>query len=221
MFWREPIVGCHRRLWKEPVVMCGNCNVRQAMLQQVFRVTTFCINNTCFQSFSTLISRIVHHAVLKFSPCHNRLLLKALTCPYQYTCSCCSMPRMQYYGFADNRKHWTTDEGAVQQLLFVFFCGNVNNPKYVWIIIMWKNDFFWISQDKLSGGVLAWLSAWSEVQTSICPSWCHCHSLSLASVKSRLVSPFWYRPTRVVPDKGPLNVCVCVWLHLTGEMDKS
>jgi len=37
-----------------------------------------------------------------------------------------------------------------------------------------------------------------------------CHSLSLASVKSSLVLPFWYRPTRVVPEKGPLNVCVCV-----------
>jgi len=63
---------------------------------------------------------------------------------------------------------------------------------------------------KLSGGVLAWLSVWSEVQTCIRPRWCHCHSLSLASVKSRLVSPFWYRLTRVVLDKGPLNVCVCV-----------
>ena len=31
-----------------------------------------------------------------------------------------------------------------------------------------------------------------------------------ASVKSRLVLPFWYRLTRVVLDKGPLNVCVCV-----------
>ena len=38
---------------------------------------------------------------------------------------------------------------------------------------------------KLSGGVLAWLSVWSDVQTCIWPSWCHCHSLSLASVKSR------------------------------------
>jgi len=26
----------------------------------------------------------------------------------------------------------------------------------------------------LRGGVLAWLSAWSETQTSIWPSWCHC-----------------------------------------------
>ena len=39
---------------------------------------------------------------------------------------------------------------------------------------------------KVSGGVLAWLSVWSEVQTCIWPSGCHCHS-SLASVKSRLV----------------------------------
>ena len=63
---------------------------------------------------------------------------------------------------------------------------------------------------KLSGWLLAWLSVWSQVQTCIWPSWCHCHSLSLASVKSRLVLPFWYQLTRVVPDKGPLNACVCV-----------
>ena len=50
---------------------------------------------------------------------------------------------------------------------------------------------------KLSGEVLAWLSVWSKVQTCIWPRWCHCHSLSLASVKSRLVLPFWYRLSRV------------------------
>ena len=31
------------------------------------------------------------------------------------------------------------------------------------------------------------LTVWSEMQTCKRPSWCHCHSLSLASVKSRLV----------------------------------
>ena len=36
------------------------------------------------------------------------------------------------------------------------------------------------------------------------------HSPSLASVKSRLVFPFWYRPTQIVPEKRPLNGCVCV-----------
>ena len=54
---------------------------------------------------------------------------------------------------------------------------------------------------------------WSEVQICIWPSCCHCHSLSLAPVKSRLVLPFWYRLTRVVPDKGPLNVRVCVYIY--------
>jgi len=41
--------------------------------------------------------------------------------------------------------------------------------------------------------------------------------LSLASVKSRLVLPFWYRPTRVVQEKGPLNGCVCVYIMVIIE----
>ena len=48
------------------------------------------------------------------------------------------------------------------------------------------------------------------MQTCIWPSGFHCHLLSLASVKSRLVLPFWYQLTWVVPEKWPLNVCVCV-----------
>jgi len=46
---------------------------------------------------------------------------------------------------------------------------------------------------KLSGGVLAWLSVWSEMQTCTRPSWCHCHSLSQRAVK---------------------RVCVCVYVFL-------
>ena len=60
------------------------------------------------------------------------------------------------------------------------------------------------------------------MQTCIWPSWCHCHSLSLASVKSRLVLPFWYRLTRVVPEKGPLNGCVPTFSlngHFQAAMD--
>ena len=34
----------------------------------------------------------------------------------------------------------------------------------------------------------------------------------IASVKSSLVLPFWYRLIRVVPDKGPFSGCVCcIW----------
>ena len=71
---------------------------------------------------------------------------------------------------------------------------------------------------KLSGGVLAWLlSVWSEVHTCIWPSWCHCHSLSLASVKSRLVLPYCYRLTRVVPVKRVLLLLLllsCLYVFL-------
>jgi len=69
---------------------------------------------------------------------------------------------------------------------------------------------------KLSGGVLAWLSVWSEVQTCIWPSWCHCRSLSIASIKSGSVLPVWYRLNRVVAlvaDKGPLSARARVCLH--------
>ena len=40
----------------------------------------------------------------------------------------------------------------------------------------------------------------------------HCLLLH-ASVKSRLVLPFWYRLTQLVPDKGVLNGCVWVWWY--------
>jgi len=86
----------------------------------------------------------------------------------------------------------------VQQILMYF--GVFLDLKLVICVAHWST---------LSGGVLAWLSVWSEVQTYIWPSWCHCHWLFLASVKSRLVLPFWYQLTRVVPDEGPLNGCVC------------
>ena len=72
--------------------------------------------------------------------------------------------------------------------------------------LAWKN---WV--------VRCWRGYLSGARCRLCiwPSWCHCHSLSLASVKSsRLVLPFWYRLTRVVPDEGPLNgfvVCCCCY----------
>ena len=91
-----------------------------------------------------------------------------------------------------------------------FYCSRmVISGLAVMEIYRKQNDKFQYSWVVL---VLAWLSVWSEVQTCIWPSWCHCHSLSLASVKSRLVLPFCYRLTRVVPDKGPLNGCLCVVL---------
>jgi len=85
-------------------------------------------------------------------------------------------------------------------------------PSVLWRCWLGSRKGIWPVK-KLSGGVLAWLSVCSEVQTFIWSIWCHCYSLSVASVKCRLILPFCYRLTWVVPDKGPLNVCSVVYEH--------
>jgi len=46
-----------------------------------------------------------------------------------------------------------------------------------------------------------------------------CHSLSLASVKSRLVLPLWYQLTWVVLEKGrQTSACVCECRHVVPEI---
>ena len=100
--------------------------------------------------------------------------------------------------------------------LFIMYCVQ---PSVLWRC--WLGGRKGIRPVKnLTGGVLAWLSVWSEVQTCIWPSWCHCHSLSLASVKSWLVLPFWYRLNWVVLDKGPLNGCVCVCVLCAADISR-
>jgi len=63
---------------------------------------------------------------------------------------------------------------------------------------------------KLGGGMLAWLSVWGEVQICIWPCWCHCHSPSLASVKSKLVLVPAHPGN---PGQSPVGrkMNVCVW----------
>jgi len=62
---------------------------------------------------------------------------------------------------------------------------------------------------KLSGGVLAWLSVWSEVQTCILAQLMPLLLTVSCSSKIQIGLPFWYWLTRVVPEKGPLNGCAC------------
>ena len=68
---------------------------------------------------------------------------------------------------------------------------------------------------KLSGGVLAWLSVWSEVQTCIWPSWCQCHSLSLCFSKIQIRFTFLVPAHPGSPGQGPLNARarVCWWWY--------
>ena len=99
----------------------------------------------------------------------------------------------------------------------ISFClinsGGLSSP------IKQKNTFTALTQEghltckKLSGGVLAWLSVWSELQACICPSWCHCHSLSLASD--------WFYLSGAGYPGGPGKRAVkwvCVWGGLSSQM---
>jgi len=63
---------------------------------------------------------------------------------------------------------------------------------------------------KLSGGVLAWLSAWSEVRRGADLHMAQLMPLPLAvscSSKIQIGFTFWYRLTQVVLEKRPLNGC--------------
>ena len=118
--------------------------------------------------------------------------------------------------------------GLVLFLFTGFFCllsyieciGIRANPfSALMLLVGWQEGQ--LACKKLSGGVLVWLSVWSEVQTCMWSSWCHCHcylplvclsapylGVYLASVKLRSVLPFWYLLTRVVLDDRLLNGCV-------------
>ena len=98
---------------------------------------------------------------------------------------------------------------------FMYLCNSTFVQCYLPSVLWrcWLGGRKGIQPVKKSGGVLVWLSVWSKVQTCIWPSWCRCYSLSLASVKSRLVLAFWYRLTWVVPEKGPLYGCVCTFIQ--------
>jgi len=107
-------------------------------------------------------------------------------------------------------RHWT---------VCVFVC------QCIWLVVafsaltllVWRQEWHPACKE-LSGGVLAWLSVWSEVQSCIWSSGCRCHSLSLASVKSRLVLPLWYRLTCGPGQRAVKRVCVCVCVcvHVVG-----
>jgi len=90
-------------------------------------------------------------------------------------------------------------------------------PRKNWVIRCWCGYLSGEGADYLHmvgpmpNGVLLWLSVWSKVQTCIWSSWCHCHSLSLASAKSRLVFTFLVVAHLGSPGKRAVKrVCVCV-----------
>ena len=129
--------------------------------------------------------------------------------PPRFLAECCkrqlnqrSLVLLYFRLFTFSDLYWVCLSVFSCTVLFVSI-SQVINPSVLWHC--WLGGRKGIRPVKTEWWVLAWLSVWSEMQTCIWPSWCHCHSLSLASVKSRLVLPFWYRLTQVVLDKGPFK----------------
>jgi len=118
-----------------------------------------------------------------------------------------------------------TDRHIWGALSYHYLAGHLGSRRHkapVWCLSV--SSFFYVSLlwhcwlgdrkgiqpvKKLSDGVLAWSSFRSKVKTCIWPSWCHCHSLSHASLKSRLVS---FLVPALLDSRGqePLNGCVCI-----------
>ena len=101
---------------------------------------------------------------------------------------------------------WLSANNNIIVIVLMPCCHVHDGPSVLWYC--WLGVRNSIRPVKLSDEVLLWLSLWSEVQI-VCiygptdatdipktPS-------SLASFKSRLVLPFWYRPTQVVLEKKP------------------
>jgi len=78
----------------------------------------------------------------------------------------------------------------------------------IWPYAQWYTDMSAVSG--YGGWAAGRTSGLYKIEPWDAGSWCHYHSLSLASVKSRLVFPLWYWLIRVVTHKGPLNGCVCI-----------
>jgi len=149
---------------------------------------------------SSLLSHI--HELLCNSSFQTAFLSKCKCLPVDFLypdiveAKCCLQVRILYSSYV----YCTAN-------ILLFQCSSCCAFSALTLLVGWQEGH--PACKKLSSGVLAGLSVCSEVQTCIWPTRLNCHSLSLASVKSRLVLPFWYRLTQVVPDKGPLNGCVC------------
>ena len=97
-------------------------------------------------------------------------------------------------------------------------CGIHRVPSVLWRC--WLGGRKGIRPVKTSGGVLAWLSVWSMVQTCIWPSWCHCHSLTVSCFSKIQIGFTFLVPAHPgSPGKRAVKrlcacVCVCVCIRL-------
>jgi len=89
----------------------------------------------------------------------------------------------------------------IRVLIFSWLCDSYN--AFIALTLLVGRQEGHPACKKLSGGVLSWLLSGARCRFA--------YGLADATATHcLLVLPFWYWLTRVVPDKGPLNGCVCV-----------
>jgi len=94
------------------------------------------------------------------------------------------------------------NEISFYQLFFVFFFAF----SALTLLIGWQEGH--LACKNLSGKVLAWLSAWSEMQMiCIWSGWCHYKPIISCFIKIQNGLPFWCRFTKFVLEKRLLNSC--------------
>ena len=117
---------------------------------------------------------------------------------HPFTALCPGLP-----GWAGTRKvkpKWILlKQDCKRQWVAVLWCCWLGNRKGSWPV---RNSAVGCCHSYLSG-------ARCKLQTCIWPRWCHCHSLSLVSVKSRLVFAFLVPAHPGSLGQRPLNGCVC------------
>ena len=87
--------------------------------------------------------------------------------------------------------------------------SSVQKPSVLWRCWVGGRKGIWpVKTDWCGAGVVICLERGADLHTAqLMPL----PLVSLASVKSRLVLPLSYWLAQVVPDKEPLNSCVCLW----------
>ena len=114
--------------------------------------------------------------------------------------------------------HWHEMKQCTFSLYYVWRCAFSACAVSALPLVLWH---CWLGGKKgirpVKNFVLAWLSVWSEMQTCIWPSWCHCHSLSCFS-KIQIGFTFLVPAHPGGPGKRAVKrVCVYGW-RLTVDM---
>jgi len=151
----------------------------------------FCLN-------SVYKLHILHLFTIFVAICHITKQLFGKICRNHFVCVLITVCLVNYVFSCTVLYRWKWGKSSGIYVAMIRSCININWKSSLYcaqdilylafsaltVLVGWQKGH--PACKKLSGGLLVWLSVWSQVQTCIWLSWCHCHLLFLASVTSRL-----------------------------------